>query len=252
MYAMICMLSFLFWGWVSVYGYPKMILKEMQYNVEENTIHIYTELGTDTWFELEKNIQKYLEYDIILERIDDNTKLEDMQRDTEIDQKLKMAIDESISIFVGISFILLFGEMAIGIIFLIDAEPNSKIIVKEIDKIKYNEGNDNKEKSRQLNLIIKKIDLSKGTKDRCNNSYLGLMHNILKDLDIELDLELYQIQRNIKNIETYERIENINTCREKIKLTLKIIDNMGNNISKDELKELQSNIQQISEGILQM
>ncbi len=240
---------------VSMLVYPRMILKEMQYILKEEELYIYTELNTNYWYDLELDIEKQLNYDVIMGKSDDSLKLEDFERTKEIDDKIEEALRLSMNLFTCVSVLLIGFEMIIGISFFLDLDLASKGLEREIKRVKYNTGNDNNEKCRQLELIVKKIEFSQNIKQEHNKNYLGLLFRMLEDLDEELRTEVSEKEKNAHNVEGYENIIKINLCREEIKRTIKEIRKVHRcrrktiqNVSPN----LKNNIQQISKSILQM
>lgn len=240
---------------VSMLAYPKMILNEMQYAVENDKLFIYTDLNTNIWGDLESDVEKLLPYDVIIEEVDDKVIVETGENSKELVTQLENAIKLNMNLFTFANTILMYFEMAIIFIFYIDLDLNSKGLEREINKVKYNSGNDTKEKCRQLELLVKKVDFSQSVKQEKNKNYLGLMFKILEDLDADLRTKVSEKEKIVKNIEIYESIQEINRCRDVIKETKKEIKKVHRK-RKENLKtispNLKHNINNISKIILQM
>lgn len=190
---------------------------------------------------------------MILGEADDKVIIETGENNKELVTQLENAIKLNMNLFTGVNTILIYFEMIIIFIFFIDLDLNSKALEREISKVKYNSGNDNKEKCRQLELLVKKVDFSKSANQEKNKDYLGLMFKILEELDAELRTEVSEKEKNVKNIEMYESIQEINGCRGVIKETKKAIKKVYRK-RKEILKiispNLKDNIQKISKSVL--
>ena len=240
---------------VSMLVYPKMILTEMRYTVENGKLYIYTELNTNIWSDLEGDIEKLLPYEVIIGETVDKVIVEKGENNKELETQLEYAIKLSMNLFTVVNTILIYFEMIIVFYFFIELDLNSKGLEREISKVKYNSGNDNKEKCRQLDILVKRVDFSKSAKQENNKNYLGLMFKILEELDTELRSEVSEKEKNVKNVEIYESIQEINRCRNVIKETKKVIKKVHirkRKIIQTVYPSLKKNVQQIYESVLHM
>lgn len=184
--------------------YPNMIVQQMNYYENTDSLYVYTNLDENIWVSLEPDLEKRIGKDVVISKLED--KGYKTKAGNEYDDILIEIISKDLTVWEMIHILLmiisLFCPILVDVIFNWD-QNKSKL---EIDELKYRIKTEYMDDYEQICNFLNRIDIKNKQMKKENGDCFGLIYRLLFKMKRAMKSELNELEGYFSNLGEYERV----------------------------------------------